>query len=171
VASLAKISYFLTPSPLQLCIYHRSSIVTSSAHCKASSCPAHIKGQAGPEETDGKPLFLGKEEIKLGHPSSFVFLAEDFLRSTLLTLSRLRSPKRLLCSTEECVRACALPEHQSCTLKSSHTERNPKTLLSASPPCPPPRLIIRCKSDHSGHRSNQLLKINPTPGSVRQQPA
>lgn len=39
VASLAKISYFLSPCPLQLCIYHCSPIVTSSAHCKTNSCP------------------------------------------------------------------------------------------------------------------------------------
>lgn len=47
VASLAKISYFLSPSPLQLCIYHCSPIVTSSAHCKTNSCPTTSKGRQG----------------------------------------------------------------------------------------------------------------------------
>lgn len=81
MASLAKIGYFLAPSPLQLCIYHRGSIVTSSAHCKTSYCPGNIKRQAGSEETAVKLIFLGEGEIKLGHPSNFrfvLFLGEDF---------------------------------------------------------------------------------------------
>lgn len=73
MASLAKISYFLTPSPLQLCIYHCSPIVTSSAHCKTNHCPGDIKGRAGPEETAVKLIFLGEGDVKLGHPSNFVF--------------------------------------------------------------------------------------------------
>lgn len=73
VASLAKISYFLTCSPLQLCIYHCSSIVTSSAHCRTSYCPGNIKGHAGQQETAVKLICLGKGETKLGH-SSILFI-------------------------------------------------------------------------------------------------
>lgn len=79
MASLAKITYFLTACPLQLCIYHCSSIVTSSARCRTSSCPGNIKGQAGPQETAVKPICLGEGEIKLGHPSRFILsVVEDF---------------------------------------------------------------------------------------------
>lgn len=98
VASLAKISYFLTPSPLQLCIYHCSSIVTSSAYCKTNYCPGNIKGQAGPEKTVVKPICSGEGEIKLGHPSKFAFSRCRLLSSTFFTLLRLRYQKHHPCS-------------------------------------------------------------------------
>lgn len=155
MASLAKISYFLTPSPLQLCIYHCSSIVTSLAHRKTNYCPGNIKGQAGPEETAVKLIFFGEGEIKLGHPSNFglglgVFLGEDFSIQHVSPYSG-SDPRKITLAQFKNTKSLRTPRASGLHFGIiSHTGRNSKTLLSNSHS----PSITHCKSDHSRHVNN-----------------